>query len=242
MSIAEKLQTIAENEQRVYETGYEKGKAGGGDWDDFWDSVQDYGKRTQYRNAFAGSLWVKSGYLPPKYPIKLAKGLTTSTNVFDSFNTSESEIYDMTEICKLLDFSEATSINGFFAHARIKNVNCDLSNCTNIGNLFQAGTLSATYIDNVTLKVSEKLTSAAAAFSNCVMLANINFTNDSVINISLSFAHSNLLTADSVDSIINALKDLSGTTAKTITFHTDVINNLTEEQTNTILAKNWRIG
>lgn len=39
MSIAEKLQTIAENEQRVYDAGYEKGKAEVGGGEEVWYSA-----------------------------------------------------------------------------------------------------------------------------------------------------------------------------------------------------------
>ena len=46
MSIAEKLQTIAENQQNVYNAGYEKGKAEGGD--DFLNVRTNDGKNFAY--------------------------------------------------------------------------------------------------------------------------------------------------------------------------------------------------
>lgn len=258
MSIADKLITIAENEQRVYNSGYEKGKAEGGNteeayqqgyeegqqsvYDEVWDKTQDYGNRRNYRSAFAGPFWSLSGLLPPKYPIILKTGATTSMEAFYCFAIYDDEPYDMTEICKMIDFSEATVVSYFFAHARIKNVTCDLSNCTNMSNFFLGGSMSATYVDNVTLKITENMKTTTSAFSNCATLKTLIFTEDSVINVAFSFATCDKLTTESVDSIINALKDLTGATAKKITFHTDVVANLTEEQANTILAKNWQIG
>ena len=67
MSIADKLVTIAENERKVYDAGYTKGKTeGGGDsydrgvadgrraeYDAFWDNLQSNGNRTQYAVAFS---------------------------------------------------------------------------------------------------------------------------------------------------------------------------------------------
>lgn len=71
MSISDKLTTIAENQQKVFDAGKKK------QYDDFWDEFQDYGKRVCYRNAFYGSMdgthlygWNDLTY-NPKYPIKV---------------------------------------------------------------------------------------------------------------------------------------------------------------------------
>ena len=46
MSIAEKLTTIAQNEQKVYDAGYSKAES------DFWDAYQKKGARTTYLEHF----------------------------------------------------------------------------------------------------------------------------------------------------------------------------------------------
>jgi endonuclease I len=46
---------------------------------------------------------------------------------------------------------------------------------------------------------------------------------------------------DSVQSIVDALKDLTGATAQTLTFHADVGGKLTDAQKATITAKNWTL-
>lgn len=62
MSIEEKLITIAENEQKVFDAGKKK------QYDEFWNIFQDYGKRNHYVNAFSYSFWKDTIY-NPKYPI-----------------------------------------------------------------------------------------------------------------------------------------------------------------------------
>ena len=64
MSIAEKLTTIAENEQKVYDAGFEAGKSQGGDTDEafeqgrqaekkaIWDAITNSNKRKTYNRAF----------------------------------------------------------------------------------------------------------------------------------------------------------------------------------------------
>jgi hypothetical protein len=75
MAIAEKLQNIAENEQKVYNAGFEAGKAqGSGGENNFWDFFQDYGNRNMYRYCFYGAYWNDATY-NPKYPI-ICEGLS----------------------------------------------------------------------------------------------------------------------------------------------------------------------
>ena len=68
MSIADKLTTIAENEQKVFEAGRTQ------EWNDFWDIYQSRGSRRAYEHAFrglvAGSVngWNDSNF-KPKYDI-----------------------------------------------------------------------------------------------------------------------------------------------------------------------------
>ena len=64
MSIADKLLTIAQNQQAVYDAGKQA------EYDRFWDEYQKNGTRTNYYYAFAGSGWNTKTYAP-KYPIIL---------------------------------------------------------------------------------------------------------------------------------------------------------------------------
>lgn len=91
------------------------------------------------------------------------------------------------------------------------------------------------------LKVTERNQTFSVWFNDCRALEEINFTEDSVIANSISFFQSPLLNTASVNGIINALKDLTGATAQTLTFHATVGGNLTDEQKAAISAKNWAL-
>ena len=98
MSIAEKLQTIAENERRVYDAGYAKGQAEGGDttaaydegfeagkkaeYDAFWDSAQKNGTASiNYYYAFANlEFWTQERIEKVKYKHLITNNLTATFN------------------------------------------------------------------------------------------------------------------------------------------------------------------
>ena len=75
MSIAEKLVTVAENQQKVFDAGKKA------EYDRFWDAFQDYGNRTVYTNAFCYDGWNDEIY-NPKYTIR-----PTSCNTMFANNT-----------------------------------------------------------------------------------------------------------------------------------------------------------
>lgn len=78
MSVQEKLQTIAENDQRLYEMGRTK------EWSDFWDVFQNYGNPMQYIQAFARNRFNANTY-KPKHPFKS----TYSTGMFQGLNFTD---------------------------------------------------------------------------------------------------------------------------------------------------------
>ena len=73
-------------------------------------------------------------------------------------------------------------------------------------------------------------------FYNCKALVEVRFVA-TTIHWSISFADSPLLSAESVQSIIDGLAPV--TTAQTITFHTDIA--LSDEQKQTINEKDWTL-
>lgn len=78
MSIAEKLATIAENEQKVFDAGQQA------EYDRFWDAYQEYGERRSYSNAFY--TW-RAGTFKPKYPIVCAESnaaISTFSYLYDT--------------------------------------------------------------------------------------------------------------------------------------------------------------
>lgn len=201
MSIADKLNTIAENEQKVYEAGEQA------EYDRFWDEFQQNGNRTNYRYAFAGSGF-NIETLNPKYVPIIPTG-DRAIYMFCNNLYGYPKISDYTEICKKIDLSQITNGSNLFNNCLGKNITVDLSNCTSASNAFNCN--SGGSVDNVTLKVTEKLTSASSFFYYNSGLATLTFTDDSVIAFELYLARSPLLTVESAKSVIRALKDFTGT-------------------------------
>lgn len=77
-------------------------------------------------------------------------------------------------------------------------------------------------------------------FASCYALREIRFVPLSIKK-SNAMNHSSNLSAESIQSIIDGLADLTGKTAQTFTFHKDVGNKLTDAQKATITAKNWTL-
>ena len=126
MTIAEKLTQIAENEPKVFEAGYEKGKAEGGytegfnagkqaEYDAFWDSYHDYGDYTNHDNCdfmFAGQGW-NVNTIRPKKDIR-----PTRANMMFSLCGFKGDLAQHFEkLGILLDFSRCTMANSIFSNA-----------------------------------------------------------------------------------------------------------------------------
>ena len=80
-------------------------------------------------------------------------------------------------------------------------------------------------------------TYTSQCFDRCNALTNVSFVEGS-IKVSISFPHSSLLSAESVQSIINGLATV--TTAQTLTLNSAIV--LTDEQKATINAKGWTLA
>lgn len=221
MSVAEKLTTIAENEQKVYEAGKQT------EYDAFWNACQNYGNRTNYIYGFAGASW-NNKTLNLKYAIAITG--TRGENMFLRCNCTGDTRLDMTEVCKKLDASQATSGKEMFRDAYLENVTIDLGNATTIANCFNSGNSAAHAIKNVTLKVTEKCTAFTTAFSYCRETEEVIFTEDSVIAANgLNLQWSDKLSKASVISVVNALS--TTTTGLTVTLSKTAVNNAFETST-----------
>jgi hypothetical protein len=112
MTKAEKLQIIAENEQKVYEAGkkaatdevvFEAGRKA--QYDEFWDIYQNKGTITQAQYMFARASWTDTNF-KPKYSMKFA-------NASQLFNSCR--ITDLKGILErqgvTFDFSNCPALN-----------------------------------------------------------------------------------------------------------------------------------
>lgn len=87
--------------------------------------------------------------------------------------------------------------------------------------------------------------SSVKIFSNmfryCTHLRDVRFVSGT-IKYNIGFAQSNLLSDESIQSIIDGLADLTGLETQTLTFHAGVKAKLTDEQITTITSKNWTLA
>ena len=255
MTIEDKLTAIANSVPLVYDAGYNKGKAEGGnteeayargvadgkqaEYDNFWEMFQDGGRRTNYRRAFI--YWMEEP--KPKYFTELSNdvGIDRSTNGAEVFtalglksnattNNPQGDMIDVSYVCSMFDFSKCANVNNLFANARAKNITVNLSGCNTITRAFANGDYGR--LDNITVTFSEK-----NVFDNTFTGTNTltTLTIKGTIGNSISFADSPLLTSESVQSVIDALATV--TEAKTITFNEEI--TLTAAQIAEIDGKGW---
>lgn len=230
MSISDKLVTIAENEQKVYEAGYQA------QYDLFWDAFQANGTRTSYSYAFA-YWYYATNVLKPKYDIKPVG------SVSGMFRGSSTYI-SLPAVCEkqgiVMDFSKVTSFNNFLTDSAIYHIGTvDCSSCTNLTNMFHTASSLVTIDD---LIVHEGITTYLDAFALSPLLKNMKITGTIAGN-SFDVHWNPNLTHDSLMSIINALKDYSGTsTTKTITLGTTNLAKLTDEEKAIATERGWTLA
>lgn len=252
---------LRKNIDNVYSAGYAAGKADGDGSEEayeegvaaerkrFWDGVFQDGKRTDFKYGFAGDGWYNEllNFQNRPYtirPVDLSTGTRSAMGMFYYFargiTFGDDMAFDMTEICRKMDLSKVLSTQSMFQAAYVKNVTLDLSNVTTVNAMFAGN--DGGYRNNITLTVSEKCTNYTNFVSYGTSLTHFIFTDGSVVAANISFDRCNELDGESIQSIINALQDRTGLTALTVTFHTDVVNRLTDDQLAQIAAKNWQLG
>ena len=196
MSLADKLTTAAENVQRVYDAGYEKGKAEGGggiDYDAFWDRYQgaeDGGEPSHYFYAFFNNRFDDETY-NPKHDIVCSDKYDSAWYMFQN-NTK------ITSTKVPIDVTRTKEIRYIFG-------------CSEPPERSKLETI-------VELKVSENNT-FTSAFALLYALKNIKITG--TIANTLSFKWSPLTKA-SILSIYDALS--TNATGQTVTFKQSAVN------------------
>lgn len=215
------LVTASGEETGSYDKGYAEGKQD--EWNSFWDTCQDNGNKTDYSYAFGGSGWTDENF-NPKYPIIVTGG------AYEMFVYSS--ITDLTREGIVLDFSKCKDMrNAFLGSKTTKYPTIDLTNASACYGAFMKSAVTDLHIivsDKTDCSTMLQLTTAL-----------VNLTVSGTIGTAMNLKDSSLLSAESVQSVIDALKDLTGATAQTLTFHKDVGAKLTDEQKATITAKNW---
>lgn len=167
------------------------------------------------------------------------------------------------EDVSMFDFSKVKYFGNGFTGTKIKNLNIDVTNCNGALSYLCSG---CTDLKSVVIKMNSNIKQLASAFNGCINLESIETLNlssvtdvsygvnnafnnnialkeirfvENCIKVSISFGYSPLLSAESIQSIIDGLAPV--TTANKLTLHSSVIDKLTEEQYIMVFSKNWEI-
>ena len=253
MSIAEKLQTIAENEQRVYDAGYAKGQAEGGDttaaydegfeagkkaeYDAFWDEYQQNGNRTNYIFGFAGICWNVST-LKPKYDLKIARADYMFASTVGLVGVDLTNHFEKCGIA--FDTSNCTNFNTFLRYeSPLRIPTLDTRKTDNLNSTFV--NCSVKIVDKIILRNDgSQILTNIFAYSNAY-LEEVIF--EGVIGCNLSMNVSEVLSKASITSIINALS--TTTSGLTVTLYKTAVDNaFTAEEWAALIATrtDWTIS
>ena len=216
MSVAEKLVTIAENQEKVFDAGFENGK----------DIITTKAKTISFSDLNFGV---------PSITLNLDK-ITSMAGMFGVLG----ETSEITINCP----NELTSVQGCFDantyETKLKKLTLNINTQkTKEFNAFFWQRQGLEIIDGMPLSFMSA-TRIGSAFTGCYGLKEVRFAEES-IKITLSLPHSSLLSDESIQSVVDGLGDLTGLTAQTLTLHATVGAKLTEEQKATITAKNWTL-
>ena len=245
MSIADKLTTIAENEQKVYEKGRTD------EWGEFWDAYQKNGSRKNYYYAFTSDvfdMWNDKNF-KPKYDMQ-----PTNMNRFmrRCGVTNLEEILDRQGV--VLDTSKATMMMlafGDMSRLAVLPV-IDVTSATD------SNGASSIFNSDTRLHTIRKLIVAeninfGASFASCGSLKNLIIEGVIGCNLNLSACP---LTIESLRSVISCLKDCSTENQGTYTLtlkdtcktaleadtETIAFNGQSYTYFNLITAKGWNLA
>lgn len=214
-------------------------------------------------SEFGESYWIENlngrsngttlfiGWKSEKVPYFDASNITSCAQMFQNSKITEIPPYDLsnnnnffatfsgaTKLAKvpLLNFQKATRVDSMFNQ-------CFALTSVEVENTSKVGNWNGFVGNCMNLKVVKTLDLSGRnvtgdLFQNSTNIETLLFVPNT-IKISISFGGMKYLTAESIQSIIDGLADLTGGTAQTITWHKEVYAKLTDEQKVQISNKNW---
>ena len=194
------------------QAGYDKGIADQKAVSVDWDIIQDYGNRTAYNRGFAA--WgIKE--CNPKYAIS-----PTATNFINCFQAcTELETVDWSKF----DLSACTSFSQAFNSCfKLKSIDADLVPASLTASCWQYTFSGCWELERIQKIKALSGHTWTGTFNRCDNLAEIRFTDDSIIDNDISFIDCSKLSKESIESIFEAL-----TLAEyvTVTFNKTAVNN-----------------
>lgn len=225
MNIADKLQTIAENEQRVYDKGYEDG---------FNSAPPDY-------LPYVTSLKIPNWNLLGKKEVVLNIPLVTNLSGFMQQNagTLNTTVEHLT-INGAMD-GTITNINmAFYCGAAEKTLkrltlNCDLSKCTTFNYMCQYLT-ALEVVDGIPIDFSSRTDTGALFGGYNHGIKEVRFVPLSIKR-TITFSDDRYLSGETVQSIIDGLATVE--TAQTLTLHANL--KILQSQVDSANAKGWTV-
>jgi hypothetical protein len=222
---------------------YEQGKKS--QYDEFWDCLQYNGNRQNYIGVFSGRGWNDNIFIP-KYDIRPISGHYMFATDVKWAGAMESGIKDLPACLEragvVLDFSNCEGFTATWSGACIEHIGT--IDTRNAGGRFTQTFYYAKNlhtIDKIVLKTDGSQNLNDYTFYACDSLTNIVF--EGIIGLGIAFERSSNLTYESLMSIINALKDYSGTTSTyTLTLHANAKAKLTDAEKAIITQKGWTLA
>ena len=234
----EQAYTLSELSENI-DTVYQKGKQT--QTDAFWESAQKTSAgalRTDYSYAFAGAMWNDETYLP-KYNIAPSNCSNMFFHNYEIHSPFKCSAYPNAPIT--IDTSSSTSFDRFIYDCVVKAVpTINTTAATRLSSAFSYAVGLET-IDKLILK-SDGSQTFSSVFQGTTTLENIVIEGTIGQN-GFDVSPCTKLTHDSLLSIINALKDYSGTTtAKTVTLGATNLAKLTDAEKATATEKGWTLS
>lgn len=211
MTIAEKLTTIAKNEQNVYGAGFSDGYSDGcedgkhNEREAFWNAFTANGTRTDFSGVFKGKYWSDSNFNPT-----LTIAPKNGSSMFEGTSIENSLYTDK------LDLSKCTSAGYMFGESKVKKLKTiDLRAVTST-----YGTFSYSDLESIDAYYPQTKTSFSFDFDSCSNLTHCIFCSE-VAKGGLDMSSCKKLDKESLKSIIQQLSP--NTSGLTVTLsHTAV--------------------
>lgn len=229
MTTAERLTTIAENQQKVYDAGKQS------EYDRFWDAYQQNGQRKDYAGAFSGDGW-NNDWFKPKYNM-IVQGRATGMFQYSLFEGDLAK--HLEDLGVRLDTTKATAMHSFMTSAP-KITRCPEINTTSAGAAMSSLFSYCSALVTIDKMVVNAKNTFASTFQSCFALANLTIEGEVAASIDLKSCP---LSKDSILSVFNALSTTK--TGQTATFQKAAVNAaFTNEEWDALVAtkKNWTIA
>lgn len=238
MSVAEKILRAKDDYDAVYESGYAKGQAEGGDseeaynegfeagkkseYDAFWDEYQEKGVPHMHHYKFAGTRWNNNTFKPkydikPRYGSTYAFALSGITDIVASLAT-QGRVLDTKEASDMRYFCYSMGSKTFPVMDLSGIATADLTKQSNIFN-------NATKLETIEKIVLKDGLTFSGWFDSCKALRDVRFEGSIGNNITLQY--STLLSGASIENIIGCLSDTAS--GKTLTLSKTAVNNAFSE-------------